>query len=789
MDQAEALPIAGIRTELLARRGTAPIVISAPTGTGKSTEVPRYLPGRTLVVEPRRVACRGLAQRVATLEGSELGGAVGYRVRDDDQSTRDTRILFATPGVALRMFDGLSSFDQVVLDEFHERGMETDLLLALLLRDMPERLIVMSATLEAERLRAHLGGHLLEVGTRSHPIDIRYQAERAARPDPRELAPRMVRALRSDPVRAFGGDVLVFLPGKAEIAAVHAELSGRGADADLLVPLHGGLSLKAQARIFEPSARRKVILATNVAETSLTVPGVKVVIDSGLVRRTRYHNGRSYLALNAIAQDSATQRAGRAGRLGPGLCLRLWGEAAQLDPVTPPELHREALDQLWLAAALCGASLTELPFLDPPKPHAVEAAVADLRALGAIDQHATVTPVGRSLFGLPLDPALGRLLIEAKTTDCLDDAIDLVACLSLGRPLFERPLLDHDPLGAGFCDVTGLINGLRHRGDASEVGIAAAALGDARRAASRLRAAFGLPAQGPTTPLRDRRRLAETALAADPRCAHVVRTRKGTLALANGGTELALARESRLGLAKAPEAALVFDTRGVGDAHLRARLLATCCMPIDPALIVAAGLARPRMAACKLKRGRLLAQVEHVFAKRVLACDEETPEGELAREAIAELLEAGRLFGGERDARAARLEALSLAHRVKARLQAAQVDITDLPPLPPSTRAYWVARLHALGVESGDDLSLLSPEDVAGPELPYPIATYLAETFPLRVSLGDADYRVEYDFAKRRATLLLTRGQRATPPSKGFLPRLGGLTIFVEAGGRLHRID
>ena len=286
------LPIFAARASLLEALARGPVVLSSPTGSGKSTEVPRWCPGRTLVVEPRRIACRTLAGRVAELEQTPLGAGVGYVVRDERVSSASTRILFATPGLVLRDRKLLAHADTVVLDEFHERSLELDLLLALLQREQRRGLIVMSATLDGDRLASHLGATHVSAGGRVFPVEIRYLPGTETLPSAGELATRV----RAAVVKAANdsGDMLVFLPGKAEIEACAQALRD---EPYKLLPLHGGLSLEEQRRVFEPASRRKLILATNVAETSLTIPGVGVVIDAGLVRQMRYQAGRGSLSL------------------------------------------------------------------------------------------------------------------------------------------------------------------------------------------------------------------------------------------------------------------------------------------------------------------------------------------------------------------------------------------------------------------------------------------------------------------------------------------------------------
>ncbi|MFT5683088.1 MAG: ATP-dependent helicase HrpB, partial [Myxococcota bacterium] len=419
------LPIEALRPDFEVAIEHGPVVLSAPTGSGKSTQVPRWLlaRGRVVVVEPRRVACRALASRVASLEGCALGSTIGYAVRGERRAGSNTAVIFVTPGIALRMLRGgdLDRYDTLVLDEFHERGLDLDLLLALVTQSRSPRLVVMSATLAGDQIAAHIGGVHLSGEGRLYPVSRRYMPGRCEEPDIRGLEGRVSAALNAaekDP-----GDVLVFLPGKGEIASVAGAIRGDWE----VIELHGGLTMKQQTRIFSPSGRRRVILSTNVAETSLTVPGIGVVIDSGLVRRTRYHQGRGYLTLMPIAADSAEQRSGRAGRLGPGICYRLWPERLTLAESTPPEVHRESLVPLLLAARACGADPDTLPFLDPPRPYAVDDARQQLRLLGALGDDGQLTPRGEALFGLPLDAHLGRLLIEADAQGTLSQVLPLAA--------------------------------------------------------------------------------------------------------------------------------------------------------------------------------------------------------------------------------------------------------------------------------------------------------------------------------------------------------------------------
>ncbi|MEC7524769.1 MAG: helicase-related protein [Myxococcota bacterium] len=773
------LPIDALREEVLDAVERAPLVLAAPTGSGKSTQVPRWLPGRVVVVEPRRVACRSLAARVAELEGVPLGEDVGYVVRDDVRAGADTRVRFVTPGVALRDLEALERADHVVLDELHERRLDVDLLLGLLAK-RGRGLTVMSATLDGERVAAHLGGRYLEGTGRLHPVDVRYLGSGAALPSAKYLPERVAQALAraaSDP-----GDVLVFLPGRAEIAACADAIRGPLE----VIPLHGGLSLDEQSRAFRRTERRKVVLATNVAETSVTLPGIGVVIDAGLVRRTRYHKGRGHLTLSPIAMDSAEQRAGRAGRTGPGVAYRLWSEAAILEPRTPPEVHRESLVPMVLAAAATGRSLRELPLLDPPKDYALEAAESELGALGALDDAGALTPLGRELFSQPLDAPHARLLIEAqKEPALLGDVIDLVSALAVGRPLFSwRPDDPADDLRESGCDVVAILRAMRE-GEPRTHGLNAWALGEARRNAKRLRRAHGVSREeGPI----DRRALALLFLKADPRLAHVARRRKRHVAFSNGGTEVELGRESAAKAAEEKlEALLALDERAIGIGQRDTRVFVTCAMPAPIVWLRDAGLGRDRLAGVKLERRKVVATIERVYARKVLDAREETPRGELARRAVARLILEGRILRGAREAIEARLQQRALAQRLAAagfEVSGVPLQVDDAPV--PTPEAHLRDRIAELGLETGEDVALLSVDDVLPEPLEAWIAALLDERYPRKVDLGDASYEVDYDLDRRQALLRMVRGTRSKPPPLSYLPKLEGFRICVETRSGIH---
>ncbi len=770
------LRIASLRPAFLAALRAGPVVLSSPTGSGKSTEVPRWCEGRVVVVEPRRVACRSLAARVSDLEGTPLGRTVGYVVRDEGARGDETRILFATPGIVLRSRSLLERADTIILDEFHERSLDVDLLLALLLVQPVQarpNLVVMSATIEGERVARHVNGKYLAAEGRAFPVDVRYLGRGDALPDASDLIAGVRRAL--DAAASDPGDVLVFLPGKAEIEGCRRALEG---SPFAVIALHASLTLDEQRRAFEPATRRKVILATNVAETSITIPGVGVVIDAGLARQNRYHEGRGSLMLAPIAEDAAAQRAGRAGRTAPGVCYRLWSPSVGLAKSTLPEIHRESLVPLVLSAAAWGVRVEDLPFLDPPKPYAVEAARADLEAWGALGEKGAVTDSGRDLFALPLGAPLGRLLVEAKRTGCLEDAIDLVAALSVGRPIFAAGPAPEDPHGdlrlAG-CDVTAVVRAVRI-GSWDPHRVAGFVVEEARRVRSRLRRLHGLSDAPPRDVPVDREALARTALLADPRVVHIARRRGGQLAFSNGGTELELSRESAVRNVRDVEAIVVLDARAFG-AGKGTHLQVTCATAIPLSWIARAGLGEDRLGAVHVESGRVAAKVERVYAGRVVAVRDETPKGDVAREAIAALFLRGSIF---KDALAPARERLALrALAAKLATRGHPAGVASNGPVP--TLEEWVSfRVKELGVASGDDLTLLSSKDLLPAEIPYESRAALEREFPVKVSVGDAMYAAEYDLERGQVMLRMVKGSRRDPPPLAYLPRFAGLRICVD---------
>jgi len=429
-----ALPLLPIDAHLpritdAVKRGPG-LVLTAEPGAGKTTRVPRALleaglaeAGEIVVLEPRRIAARMAADRVAFELGERLGERVGYTVRFEDVGSARTRLRFVTEGVLSRRLGqdpALRGIGCVVIDELHERSLHADLALGLLRRlqreHRPElRIVAMSATLEAERVAAFLGSPSLHVEGRRFEVAIEHAEGKDERPLELQVLGAVKRLLAAEP----DGHVLVFLPGAAEIRRALealAPLAERGIE---VLPLHGELPAAEQDRAVRPSERRKVIVATNVAETSLTIDGVVGVVDSGLFRQARHSpwSGLPELVTAKISRASATQRAGRAGRTRPGRALRLYGkhdhDGRPLHEA--PEIQRADLTELVLTLARAGVTdVAGFPFFEAPPAAALEHARALLERLGAIDGQGAITPLGTRLSALPLHPRLGRVAIEAE---------------------------------------------------------------------------------------------------------------------------------------------------------------------------------------------------------------------------------------------------------------------------------------------------------------------------------------------------------------------------------------
>jgi ATP-dependent helicase HrpA len=454
----EQLPVSARREDLAAAIAAHQVVVVAgETGSGKTTQLPkiclelgRGIRGTIAHTQPRRLAARTVAQRIADELSVSLGEAVGYAVRFNDRSSENTLVRLMTDGLLLAEIQRdplLRRYDTVIVDEAHERSLNIDFLLGYLHRILPERpdlkVIITSATIDPERFSRHFGdAPVVEVSGRTYPVEVRYRPladpDGADRDQVDGIGDAVQELLREKP-----GDVLVFLSGEREIRDTADALRGRLGDDVEILPLYARLSDAEQRRVFTAHRGRRVVLATNVAETSLTVPGIRYVVDPGTARISRYSARLKVqrLPIEPISQASADQRKGRCGRVAEGICIRLYSEE-DFDArprYTDPEILRTSLAAVILQMASVGlGDIEEFPFLDPPDRRQIRDGLNLLTELAAIEPDRRLTPLGRRLARLPVDPRLARMVLEAGRLGCAEEVVVIAAALSIQDPR-ERP--------------------------------------------------------------------------------------------------------------------------------------------------------------------------------------------------------------------------------------------------------------------------------------------------------------------------------------------------------------
>jgi ATP-dependent helicase HrpA len=451
------LPISAKREEIAAAiAANQVIIVCGETGSGKTTQLPkmclalgRGIAGLIGHTQPRRIAARATAARVAQELKTELGGAVGYKIRFTDKVGPGAYVKIMTDGILLAETQGdreLRQYDTLIIDEAHERSLNIDFLLGYVKQLLPRRddlkLIITSATIDAERFSRHFdGAPVIEVSGRLYPVEIRYRPF-----DPEDDDTDLNQAI-GDAVEDLAylghGDFLVFLPGEREIREAAEALRKRHPPHTEILPLYARLSAEEQGQVFKPHAGRRIVLATNVAETSLTVPGIRYVVDTGLarVKRYSYRNKVEQLRVENISQASAKQRTGRCGRVASGVCVRLYAEDefARRPAFTDPEVLRSSLASVILRMKSLGlGAVEEFPFIDPPLPRAIQDGYALLAELGAVDDTNQLTEVGRQLAKLPVDPRIGRMVLAARSENALREVLVIGAALSVQDPR-ERP--------------------------------------------------------------------------------------------------------------------------------------------------------------------------------------------------------------------------------------------------------------------------------------------------------------------------------------------------------------
>lgn len=443
----DTLPIAARREDITdALTDHQVVVVAGETGSGKTTQLPKIawqLGARSIAhTQPRRIAARSVARRIAEECDVELGAEVGYAVRFDDMSDDDTQMRIMTDGLLLAEIHHdrlLRRYDTIIIDEAHERSLAIDFLLGYLSRLLPRRpelkVIVTSATIQVDRFAAMFDAPIIEVSGRTYPVEVRY------RPIERDTMRGVAAAIDELPAH---GDILVFLSGEREIRDTAEYLAGKDRPDTEILTLYGRLSAHDQQRVFTAHTGRRIVIATNVAETSLTVPGIRYVVDAGYARISRYSQRLKIqrLPIEPISQASAAQRAGRCGRLADGICIRLYSEDDLLSrpEYTDPEIQRTNLASVLLQMALMDlGDISSFGFLDPPDSRAIKDGRALLAELGAWRRNGRLSANGRKLAQLPVDPRMGRMLIAADSAGCLADVLVIVSAMSIQDPR-ERPL-------------------------------------------------------------------------------------------------------------------------------------------------------------------------------------------------------------------------------------------------------------------------------------------------------------------------------------------------------------
>ena len=478
--EAERLPAFAIADEVNDRlRSGNRLIVTAPPGAGKSTLLPLTIlcglpcEGKVLMLEPRRLAAKQIAERMADLLHEQVGETVGYRVRFETKVSAQTRIEVITEGILSRMLvndPALEGVSIVLFDEFHERSLASDVALAFSLESQqllrPDlRIVLMSATIDVDSLSRTLKAPVVKAEGRMFPVEIVYGEES----DASQVSEQVAHAVRV----AYGktqGDILAFLPGQGEILRCREQLSALLPDAEVC-PLYGSLPIDEQRRAIlpNPHGRRKVVLATSIAETSLTIEGVRVVVDSGWGRTMLYdqRNGLSHLATVRVTRDVAAQRAGRAGRVAPGTCYRLWTLATdhRMEECRVPEILQTDLASTVLDVVAWGESdVMRLPWLTPPPPYAVKQATQLLRLLGAIDDKGKVTGLGKRMSELPCHPRMSRMLFYGETDALRSLAADIAALVE------ERDLLSESENGADINTRLVMLREARKRGNVGKWG-------------------------------------------------------------------------------------------------------------------------------------------------------------------------------------------------------------------------------------------------------------------------------------------------------------------------------
>ncbi|WP_010448613.1 helicase-related protein [Vibrio rotiferianus] len=777
------LPIDSLQAEFDRLVNQHHLVVEAETGSGKSTRLPLWAAnhGRVLVIEPRRIACTSLAEFLAEQSGQPLGKQIGYAIKLHAHYDENTNVVFVTPGVALRWFaeNKLASFDIVMVDEFHERRWDIDLLTAILKQEKQHRLIVTSATLEGEKLANYLDAKRLRSEGRCFPVTVTHRSEDSRYlPNKKGCENDVVRTVK-EALEDEEGDLLVFLPGRKEITQCSQML--QNLDDVLVVKLHASVSDEERHRALTVQKQRKVVLATNVAETSLTIPNIRVVIDSGLERRTVQRNGRTALTLTNISKASAAQRMGRAGRVAEGACIRLFGEHAPLELVTPPELHREELVEPMLAAACCGYRLSELSFLDSVPEKSLNSALQILQGMEAIDDQGDITEHGKKVYPLPIDALFADLVTRIQTKAEKEAMIDLAAALSVPAQLYQlqggesaEALAIEEPFGCDASMMIRLVRGEQLPGVNIDVNV----FEEAQGLAKQMREVFELPELEVASRYK-RDELTKAIAKLHPELVFVRRERRRD-ALGNGLMEMMVGRNGRF--PDRSEAALVLDSHSVPGRGVKQTLnLASVMLPISLKLLRELELGEWQQGETNYEEEAPRATMHLIYAGRTICTEYQVLQGGVAVQSIVEMIEDETLLPGFAPLRKQQIQHWKIYNKLG--LNQEPIDKATLDDLSFST--WLVEQLETLGVESMEDIDLFEADDIPFEGIPDWEYQDFAEQFPLKLLLAELKLDVEYFVSRKLVHVIYTDGNRKGDPKRWELPRWSGWKVQYKKASRV----
>ncbi|ESP95384.1 DEAD/DEAH box helicase [Pseudoalteromonas luteoviolacea] len=771
-----SLPIESIQSDFLTTISKQDVIVTAATGSGKSTQLPIWAAsqGKVLVVEPRRIACTSLAEYVANLCETKLGDKVGYAIRFETVFDAHTDIVFVTPGVALRWYfeDKLNAYSQIVLDEFHERRWDMDLLLALLKQHAQHRLILTSATLNAHSLSRYLNAPILHSEGNMYPVEEDFIAkDQRAMPTKDRLTERVVAACHQAQ-EDTDGDILVFLPGKGEIIACASALKSFDA---VVVQLYSGCSKHNQQLALSRQSSQRIILATNVAETSLTIPNVTCVIDSGLERRTHLRNGKTVLGLDAIGRDSAKQRLGRAGRTQAGICIRLYGQFAPLIERTPPEIQRESLTELVLAAGCAAQGVDSLPFIDPLPEASKQQALTTLHGIGAIDNTQCATELGKLLYPLPVDAELGFLIANMPSGALKQAVIDLIALISVPARVYQLPnnldqLEQVNSLLPNYCDVElaialvrGKLDGLLH--------IEQEALAEAKQFSEQLRESFCLPSLDKAASY-DRQALLQAIAKARPEWIFVKRqNRRG--GYGNGKIEVSPSNTSRIN--EHTQAMLVLDTFSLaGKGSKQAMTMATLAAPLPMNILTELSIGEHRITQAFIENEQIYIECDLIYAGISLNTKAELAQGDDLITACRLLIQSDTLFPGS----AAKIKNTLTYHSLYYKHEKINKTV-------PTLEEHLDHTLRVLGITQPEDIELIESNDLDFQKVESWLLDPFIEKHPIKVSLPELNMSVAYNFLSKRILLEYLSGNRKDAPKRWELPSWTGYKIQYKKSSKV----